>query len=397
MSFLRLLNTYSAPLIEPNLHVLAVISNPCLYRRRYQLAREFFDRMNRTPHVILYVVELAYGDQPFAVTQAGNPRHLQLRTTVPLWHKENMINLGVRTLLPRNWKAFAWIDADVEFENPQWAVETLRVLSGADIVQPFAESVHLDANSRPTNTTHVSICCLVKHKQSIFWGNCGYAWAMTRSAYERVGGLYERAIMGGGDAIMSKAFTKQGSINRIHELSSGFQASMRQYDARAGRMKVGYVPGKVFHYFHGTLQNRKYMERWETLVKYAYNPATHLTLDARGLLVPTPECPRDLLADIMTYFLERNEDESTYARPEAAPQCAADERTPTASSQCSDSQSPAEAPAPQCETTRDTENCVVPDCDAASVGTPDSKNERATPEERECERAPETEQMSSTA
>jgi hypothetical protein len=37
---------------------------------------------------------------------------LQLRTDTPIWHKENMINLGVRRLLSDNYKAFAWIDAD---------------------------------------------------------------------------------------------------------------------------------------------------------------------------------------------------------------------------------------------------------------------------------------------
>lgn len=42
-----------------------------------------------------------------------------------------MINLGVRYLLPEKWKAFAWIDADIEFENSTWAVDTLKILNGS--------------------------------------------------------------------------------------------------------------------------------------------------------------------------------------------------------------------------------------------------------------------------
>ena len=101
--------------IEAMLHVIIVVSNPCLYKRRYDLLRQFVSRMDHEPNVLLYIVELAYGQQPFACTTDGEPRHLQLRAETPIWHKENLINLGVRTLLPSDYRAFAWIDADVEF------------------------------------------------------------------------------------------------------------------------------------------------------------------------------------------------------------------------------------------------------------------------------------------
>jgi len=102
--------------IDNVLHVVAVISNPCLYARRYILAREFINRMEKEENVVLYLVELTYGDQKYYVTDMKNKRHLRLNTNVPLWHKENMINIGIKKLLPKNWKAVAWIDADIEFE-----------------------------------------------------------------------------------------------------------------------------------------------------------------------------------------------------------------------------------------------------------------------------------------
>jgi hypothetical protein len=93
--------------IEDKLHVILVISNPCLFARRYILLKEFVKRIEEEEeNVILYIVEMAYKKQKFIVTQEGNKRHLQVRCDVPLWHKENMINLGVK-LLPANYKAFA--------------------------------------------------------------------------------------------------------------------------------------------------------------------------------------------------------------------------------------------------------------------------------------------------
>ena len=59
----------------------------------------------------------------------------------------------------------------------------------------------------------------------------------------------------------------------------------------------------------GIYPNRKYTERWQILVKHSYNPLTHITKDENGLLIPTKECPAELLEDIMNYFKERNEDE----------------------------------------------------------------------------------------
>ena len=101
------------------LNVVACISTPCAYKRRYDLARAFFQRMRATEGALvrLFVVELCYGTQEFQVTTATDPTHLQVRANAGevLWHKEILLNMGVASLLPSDWQSFAWIDADVEF------------------------------------------------------------------------------------------------------------------------------------------------------------------------------------------------------------------------------------------------------------------------------------------
>ena len=51
------------------------------------------------------------------------------------------------------------------------------------------------------------------------------------------------------------------------------------------------------------------MERWKILVNNKFDPYEHITHDKIGILIPTDNCPKQLLDDILNYFSERNEDE----------------------------------------------------------------------------------------
>ena len=310
---------------DAKLHVVIVVSNPCQYARRYILAREFIRQNATNPDIYLYVVELAYGDQQFYVTQADNARHLQLRTSsAALWHKENMINIGVRRLLPPDWQTVAWVDADIEFDNVHWANDALKVLlSGArDIVQLFSHALDLDAAKQPMQIVSAfgyQFAHDQKYKKGgIHYFHPGYAWACTRQAYDQMGGLYERSILGSGDHNMALSFTGHGLASINANTTEDYKASVVAFQHRANGLRLGYVPGIIRHYFHGSKANRKYQERWQILVKHGFCPSTFVEPNADGLLVPTAACPPELLADIFSYFLERNEDEGL-PRPMSGP------------------------------------------------------------------------------
>ena len=302
--------------IEEKLNVIIVISNPCLYARRYILAREFIKRMEMEENVELYIVELTYHNQSYLVTEKSNPNHLQLNTQVPIWHKENMINMGVRYLLPKEWKAFAWIDADIEFESTTWAIDTLRLLNGTfDILQLWSHAADLDKNENAMSVFNSAGYQFVKNTSSYneskeinFW-HPGFAWACTRKAYDKMNGLYDLSILGSGDNIMMLSLLKNG-IKSINEFSSdGYKHSVSEYQKKVKNLRFGYVPGVIRHYFHGSKINRKYSERWVILVEHNFNPSIHLTKTKEGLLIPSEKCPQKLLDDIFQYVAERNEDE----------------------------------------------------------------------------------------
>ena len=301
--------------IEEKLHVILVVSNPCLYARRYILLNEFVKRIEmEESNVILYIVELAYIKQKFCVTCKDNKRHLQLRTETPLWHKENMINLGVKYLLPPNYKAFAWIDADIEFENVTWATDTLKILNGSkDIVQLFSHSVDMnyeeDTMTVKTSAGYQYSKGNKYHSTGMDYWHPGYAWAITRKAYEKIGGLYEVAILGSGDFIMLMSLLNKGLNSLNKDNHTDYKNTVVEYQKKISTLRFGYVPGVIRHYFHGSKANRKYTERWKILVENNYQPSIHLTKDDKDLLIPTKEFPEKMKNDILNYFVERNEDE----------------------------------------------------------------------------------------
>jgi hypothetical protein len=300
--------------IDTTLHVIAVLSNPCQFARRYILAREFIKRMERENGITLYVVELAYGDHDFHVTEKKNKRHLQLRGSIPLWHKENMINIGIKKLLPSSWKAVAWIDADIDFESVTWAKDTLKILNGyKDVVQLFSHCIDMD--KRQNAMSIFPSFCFQYSKGRPYGGtgvnmwHPGYAWACTRKAYEKMGGLYDKSILGAGDHNMSLAYLGKGIDSVNSDATDGYKESIISFEEGAKTLRLGYVPGVIRHHYHGLKKDRKYMERWHILVDNKFSPDEHLTYNKDGLLIPTAGCPQKILDDIVKYFKERNEDE----------------------------------------------------------------------------------------
>jgi hypothetical protein len=264
-------------------------------------------------HVLLYVVELVYGNQSFAVTQRNNPRHLQLRTETPIWHKEAMVNLGVKKLLPPGWKAFAWIDADIEFESPTWAIDTLKILNGCkDTVQLFSTALDLSSNLKSNMNIFSSFgysYTINKPYTKNESFHPGFAWAMTRKSYEKIGGLYETGVLGSGDHIMALSFINQVQRANNSQYHPDYNDSMVDFQQKTKKLRFGYIPGVIRHYYHGKKINRGYMTRWELLKKHQFTPKEHLVYDSQGLMVPSPTFPVGLKRDIMRYFQERKEDD----------------------------------------------------------------------------------------
>jgi len=301
--------------IENKLHMIICISNPCQFARRYILAREFIKRIeeDHQDDINLYIVELCYGNQKFQVTKKTNLKHLQLKTDQPvLWAKENMLNLGVK-LLPNDWKHVAFCDADIEFDNQNFAKDTLKILNKCrDIIQMHSHCLDLNLDLEPMSIFS-SFCHQYSNHQKYsksgihFW-HPGFNVAMTRQAYEQLGGIYQKSILGAGDHNLFLCLIDNGIKSLSQNVSDGYKQSILEYQERCKKLSLGYTPGIIKHFFHGTKASRQYSERWKILVNHQYDPYTHIIIDHQGLQIPSKDCPKEMLNDIMLYFQTRNED-----------------------------------------------------------------------------------------
>lgn len=291
--------------------VIAVISNPVRYDSRYRLYKKFEHHMHKAG-VQMLTVELSLGDREFAITEAHNERHLQLHSKHELWHKENMINLGLARL-PIGWKYVCWIDADIEFTNHDWVVDTMHALQHYHIVQMFSHAIDLGPEGQHIQTQNGFMWSYLTGRpvgKSYPGWHPGFAWAARKEAINKVGRLYDQAILGSGDHHMARAMIGQVLDSVPHNATSNYLNSLKIWQDRCEshiKRNVGYVPGTILHHWHGRKKDRRYNDRWKILIDNQYDPLIDLKEDWQGLWQLTDRSIQ-LRDDIRQYFRSRNED-----------------------------------------------------------------------------------------
>ena len=312
----------------PKLHVVTCVFNPRRFVRRYELYWQFKKMCDDNPNVVLHTVELALGERPFVVTEVGNPNHLQLRSRDEWFIKENLINLGLRTLSP-DVKYIAWIDADVQFLNPKWAIETIEMLQHHPVVQPFSQIMNLNPNCEPYQVwnsfgySHQS----GKPYQPIGKGyyayfHPGFAWAATREFLDHMGGLMDRILLGSADQNMAASFINRAEVSIAGGVSEAFRKYIFDWQERAQQYlqyrgdTLGYVPGVIGHFYHGSQRLRRYKERWSILRDHKFDPYKDLFADINGMLHLTDRS-YGLRNEVQKYFQQRDEDCSYFDESES--------------------------------------------------------------------------------
>ena len=298
--------------IETTLHVIAVMFNPTLMKLstqfakeheiRYKLFKEFVERMERDePNVTLYVVEMTYGDQEYIVTDTNNARHLQLHTEVPLWHRENMVTLGIKHLLPPDWQAVAWIDADIEFESTSWALDTLKILNGSrDIVQLYSH-----CNFLVDEVNGVSPCIdrlatsfgfnyekqyHYNDKSKLIQNNLtnwhhGHATAINRKTYDLLP-FPDYLFYNMKDIFMYACFSDELFQETLSHYV-GYQDILNSLKdiVSKNNITLGYTPGVITHHFHGTTYTLSKQQSRQA-VDGIHHLTTYLTTANNGILIP---------------------------------------------------------------------------------------------------------------
>lgn len=304
------------------LWVVAVVSNPVRYQTRYKLFKAFEKHMQDSG-VNLLIVEQAFGVRPFEITKPNNKNHVRIRTFHELWHKENMINIGMNRIPDPDWEYMAWIDADIMFNRPDWAIECVHQLQHYMVIQMFSEAIDLGPDYQVLDRHQGFVKSYIENdmypntpqKKGYYYfknqWHPGYAWAARREALEELGGLIDWAILGAGDHHMAMALIGEAEKNLPKGLHERYVKKVLMWQDRAIRLlnrDIGYMPGTISHFFHGKKKNRKYTERWKILVNNGFDPDSDLKRDTCGLWQLTGNNWR-LRDEIRLYFKSRNEDD----------------------------------------------------------------------------------------
>ena len=355
---------------DQTLHVAVCYSNPFRWRTRRELANDCIRHLAGSPNVKLYIGELAYGDRPFEVTEGNayephdsdpddenaNPAlprryrrrrgtrgisNIQLRTQSELFHKENILNRVIQTF-PAGWKYGAYVDADFHLTRHDWALETIHQLQHYDFVQPF--STYTDLSGKTYGTGQLPIqhnagfafnyiqngYALPPGYSNGGWrspagadhyygavtgprgvGATGGMWAFRRTAFDTVGGLLDKCILGHGDWFMTFGLVGEEAPDmHIDGYTDDYRKAIIAWQNNAAKLKknIGYVDCHAIHHFHGSKTKRAYSSRDQILVRNKFAPTTDLRPDYQGIYQLTGDKP-GLRDDIRRYFLSRTEDD----------------------------------------------------------------------------------------
>ena len=269
-----------------DLWIVTAYFNPAGYRTR-RANHDLFAQRIVESGLRLLTVECALGEAAFELPES--PDVLRVRARTVLWHKERLLNLGIARLPPECTKV-AWLDGDILFDNPAWAVETSRLLDDHAVVQPFVCPLRMLEGGRRARDPHRRGFAVSRAARSHLGRirdrrGCTARPGSRGRPQRRViadAGLYDAMVAGGGDHVMAHAFGGGWSSVCIDVILGPDSAYRRHAQAWIARLpadalgSMAFVEGTAFHLWHGKPEHRAYKARHEELRRFDYDPATDI-------------------------------------------------------------------------------------------------------------------------
>ncbi len=311
---------------ELSIDKLAIVScffNPSNSKQRTNNFNKFLKAVEHAG-VHTLVVELAFGSRDFEIE---HEHMIRLRSNSIMWHKERLLNIGIKQLLNQGYEKIAWLDGDITFLNPNWPWLISAQLEINRLCQVFN---HAHIKVMDGSTIHKTSAMKrfqqssVRLKDGKITGQTGFGWAARSEVLQQVL-LYDKAIIGGGDKMIFMASVvnntqheylkeltyshtaceKCGHRNMSPPYTADYLAWAQKW-GRAVDQQVGYVDMEIEDMFHGKRSDRKYMSRRNILFRHKYDPENDLSVDDDGCFKLSGN-KQELSKDLHSYFLSRRE------------------------------------------------------------------------------------------
>lgn len=224
-----------------------------------------------------------------------------------LWQKEAAMNAVVATL-PESVRFVAIVDADLAFDDLAWASRSVEALATARALQPFAEAIWTDQRGAPELTRR----CAASHGMDAVWGtHPGFAWVIRREFWTEGPGLYPWCVTGAGDVVLASGLLGADDSGYGAKASGALNGDLYHTWLAAAQSWMGgtrptSIPGRIWHEWHGSRADRRYVERHE--INARIDTAKHLEIDSEGSIRWTAAAPKASRKKVASYFSQRKED-----------------------------------------------------------------------------------------
>ena len=293
--------------------------NPVRYKRRLANYKIFRAHLQ----VPLVTVELSF-DGDFELTKGDADILIQISGGAVVWQKERLLNVAMRSV-PPDVDNIAWIDCDVVLTRSDWTEEATWQLGQFNVVQLFSAATNLNAEDDGWNieghSAHSSVPGVVSFfnetgriqldkKPSGHIYRLGLAWAAKKAILHHHG-FYDAAIAGAGDRSLVNAL--YGQFEDLIRIQN-FNAAWREHYLRWARpfhtsvaKRISCVPGHLYHLWHGDIENRGRLNRYNRLAHLNFDPNMDVVIgnnQAWHWARPRP----DLEKFFANFFIDRAED-----------------------------------------------------------------------------------------
>jgi len=244
---------YRAPICK-DMAVGLVFFNPAKSKRMLMNYFYTIEKL-KLAGIPYYTMELVYNRQEPEIADAF---HVYAKSV--MFHKENLCTL-LEAKIPWYYSKVLFLDADLIFGNPDWYSEVSSALSDHDVVQPFTTAVWLDITY--TKATQIRESVIYMDKKNTFDHKLhpGFAWGFRRSWFRKVG-FFEYGVTGSGDTLSAAAWL--GVKFPPTYLKPALAPAYEAFD-KLPKPRITCTSGPIFHLWHGTHVNRKYVDRHAVL------------------------------------------------------------------------------------------------------------------------------------
>jgi len=244
--------------------VLIPFFNPAPFKRPLKNLLYIVSCM-RAKGIPCFVAECIFFDRAPEIPDAD----LHVRSNSIMFYKEQLIN-KLEAKVPAQYTKLVIIDSDVIFSAPDWLDQISHKLDSVEVVQPYSTACWLYPDNTRIRAKKPSYGYALSHNLPREPPNAyhpGFAWAIQRELFRKIGGFYDKAIAGNGDIMF--VFSLMDNIAPLYlaRYAPCTLDTWKEWNAKVQAIKpsVSYLTMDVYHLFHGLRRNRQYASRHDIL------------------------------------------------------------------------------------------------------------------------------------